>query len=282
MLAEIMDGKSLSKEIQQGLKTELEMNEIQPKLAVVLVGENKASRIYVKNKEVACKAIGIASEVLLLGEDSITEEVMEVICNLNRDEGVNGILVQLPLPKQIDVEKVILAIDPKKDVDGFHPLNKGKFFSGDGEGLDSFIPCTPKGIMRLLKEYDVSIAGKHCVVIGRSDIVGKPTASLLTASDGTVTVCHSKTKNLKDICLMADILVVATGVASTVTADMVKRGAVVVDVGMNHDEAGKLCGDVDFEAVRKVAGKITPVPGGVGPMTIAMLMENCVKTVKLK
>ncbi|MFI3174494.1 MAG: bifunctional methylenetetrahydrofolate dehydrogenase/methenyltetrahydrofolate cyclohydrolase FolD [Bacillota bacterium] len=277
MSAELIDGKAISEKIKLQLKSKIE-NTSQtgkpPKLSVVLVGDSQASAVYIRNKETACNLVGIVSEIHRLPETTTTKEVLSLLEKLNLDQTVHGILVQLPLPKQIDSESVLLAISPKKDVDGFHPFNMGQLYSYKSENRGC-IPCTPKGIMALLDESHVAISGKRCVVIGRSDIVGKPVASLLMERDGTVTICHSKTVDLKAICLSADIIISATGMRNTVTADMVKSGATVIDVGMNRDENGKLCGDVDFEAVKEVAGKITPVPGGVGPMTVAMLMENC-------
>ncbi len=242
----------------------------------MLVGENSASKVYVNNKKKACENCGIASISYELPEETTEAELLELVQKLNEDKKVNGILVQLPLPKHIDDTKVILAISPKKDVDCFHPQNVGALHTG-GEG---FLPCTPAGILELIKRSGYDITGKECVVIGRSNIVGKPVAMLLLQQNGTVTICHSKTKNLAEVCRRADIVVVATGKRNTLTKDMVKQGAVVIDVGMNRDEQGKLCGDVDFEEVKKVAGTITPVPGGVGPMTIAMLMKNCLTAAK--
>ncbi len=279
MSVTIIDGKAISSEIKQEVKTEVEQlkkSGIQPCLAVVLVGENSASKVYVNNKKKACENCGIASISYELPEETTEAELLELVQKLNEDKKVNGILVQLPLPKHIDDTKVILAISPKKDVDCFHPQNVGALHTG-GEG---FLPCTPAGILELIKRSGYDITGKECVVIGRSNIVGKPVAMLLLQQNGTVTICHSKTKNLAEVCRRADIVVVATGKRNTLTKDMVKQGAVVIDVGMNRDEQGKLCGDVDFEEVKKVAGAITPVPGGVGPMTIAMLMKNCLTAAK--
>ncbi len=277
MSAEIIDGKAISEKIKLQLKNKIEttcQNGIVPKLSVILVGDFEASAIYIRNKEKACQFVGIDSNIHRLPKETTTEEVLLQIEKLNADESVSGILVQLPLPEQIDAEKVLFAISPKKDVDGFHPLNMGQLYAYKSKNRGC-IPCTPKGIMALLDESSVAISGKRCVVIGRSDIVGKPIASLLMERDGTVTICHSKTVDLKEICLSADIIISATGIRNVVTADMVKSGAVLIDVGMNRDENGKLCGDIDFDAVKEIAGKITPVPGGVGPMTVAMLMENC-------
>lgn len=279
MSAKIIDGKAISSDIKQEVKTEVEQLKISgiiPCLAVVLVGENSASKVYVNNKKKACENCGIASISYELPETTTEAELLELVQKLNDDKKVNGILVQLPLPKHIDDTKVILAISPEKDVDCFHPQNVGALHTG-GEG---FLPCTPAGILELIKRSDCDITGKECVVIGRSNIVGKPVAMLLLQQNGTVTICHSKTKNLAEVCRRADIIVVATGKRNTLTKDMIKQGAVIIDVGMNRDEQGKLCGDVDFEQVKQVAGAITPVPGGVGPMTIAMLMKNCLTAAK--
>ena len=247
-------------------------------LAVMIVGNNSASRVYVDNKKKACAEIGIYSEEYALGEDTTQEEILEIIGMLNKKDDIDGILVQLPLPKHIDEKAVINAIDPKKDVDAFHPVNVGKIMIGDFD----FVPCTPAGVMELIKESGIDVKGKECVVIGRSNIVGKPQAMLLLHSNATVTICHSKTVDLKEVTKRADVLVAAVGIAKFVKADMVKEGAVVIDVGMNRDENGKLCGDVDFDEVVNVASAITPVPGGVGPMTIAMLMKNTVKAAQIK
>lgn len=241
-------------------------------LAVIVAGNNPASRIYVDNKKKDCEYIGINSYEYALPEDVTQDEVLKLIETLNNDDKIDGMIVQLPLPKHIDEEKVIKTISPKKDVDAFHPENVGKIMIGNY----GFLPCTPAGITELLKEYNIETKGKNAVVIGRSNIVGKPMALLLINADATVTVCHSKTQNLSEITKKADILVVAIGKAKFVTADMVKEGAVVVDVGMDRDENGKLCGDVDFESVSQKASYITPVPGGVGPMTRAILMKNAV------
>ena len=231
-----------------------------------------------RNKEKACAEIGVESEKYALPAETTEAELLELVAKLNADEATNGILVQLPLPKHIDEKTVLYAIDPKKDVDAFHPVNVGKIMIGDFD----FVPCTPAGVMELIKESGIEICGKECVVIGRSNIVGKPQAMLLLHQNGTVTICHSRTKNLAEVTKKADILVAAVGIPKFVKADMVKPGAVVIDVGMDRDENGKLCGDVDFEEVKEVAGAITPVPGGVGPMTIAMLMQNTVKAAKVQ
>lgn len=270
----IIDGKKISLDIKNEVKQQVEkLNPLQPALAVILVGDNPASAVYVKNKKIACGYVGIRSEAFELPQQTSENELLNLIDRLNKDKTINGILVQLPLPKHIDEEKILLAISPDKDVDGFHPYNVGSMMIGK----DTFLPCTPAGIIQLLKRSNVEIQGKNCVVIGRSNIVGKPVSQLLLNENGTVTICHSKTKNLAEICKRADILVVAIGKAKFVTANMISKGVVIIDVGMNRDENGKLCGDVDFDACKDIAAAITPVPGGVGPMTIAMLMKNCLK-----
>lgn len=270
----IIDGKKISLDIKNEVKQQVEkLNPLQPALAVILVGDNPASAVYVKNKKIACRYVGIRSEAFELPQQTSENELLSLIDRLNKDKTINGILVQLPLPKHIDEEKILLAISPDKDVDGFHPYNVGSMMIGK----DTFLPCTPAGIIQLLKRSNVEIQGKNCVVIGRSNIVGKPVSQLLLNENGTVTICHSKTKNLAEICKRADILVVAIGKAKFVTADMISKGVVIIDVGMNRDENGKLCGDVDFDACKDIAAAITPVPGGVGPMTIAMLMKNCLR-----
>ncbi|MFR5718371.1 MAG: bifunctional 5,10-methylenetetrahydrofolate dehydrogenase/5,10-methenyltetrahydrofolate cyclohydrolase [Anaerotignum faecicola] len=279
MKAQLIDGKRISAEIKAEAAEEaaaLKAKGITPCLAVVLVGDDSASQVYVNNKKKACEAVGIPGSMCCLGDNG--EALLELIAKLNADQDIHGILVQMPVPKQIDERKVILAIDPKKDVDCFHPVNVGNLHTG-GEG---FLPCTPAGIIELIKRSGHSIEGKQCVVIGRSNIVGKPVAMLLMQENGTVTICHSRTRNLAEICRGADIIVSAVGKVNTVTADMVKEGAILIDVGMNRNEAGKLCGDVDFENVKEIAGAITPVPGGVGPMTIAMLMKNCNTAAKIQ
>lgn len=266
----------VSQRIKDELKkevTDLNAKGIHPGLAVVIVGDDPASRVYVNNKKKACAEIGIHSEEYALPAETSQEELLKLVDTLNHKDSISGILVQLPLPKQIDEEAVIQAIDPKKDVDAFHPVNVGKIMVGNYD----FVPCTPAGVMELIKESGIEVAGKECVVVGRSNIVGKPQAMLLLHQNGTVTVCHSKTKDLAETTRRSDILVVAVGRPEMITGDMIKEGAVVIDVGMNRLENKKLVGDVHFESAEKVAGAITPVPGGVGPMTIAMLMKNTVK-----
>ena len=280
-MTRIIDGKAVSASVKEAVAKEaaaLKEKGILVGLAVVIVGNDPASRVYVNNKKKACAACGIESYEYALPEETTEEELLALVEKLNGDPAVNGILVQLPLPRQIDEHRIIEAISPKKDVDAFHAVNVGKIMIGDFD----FLPCTPSGCMDLIDSTGVPVEGKRCVVIGRSNIVGKPMAMLLLHRNGTVTICHSKTKNLKEICREADILVAAVGRPNFVTADMVKEGAVVIDVGMNRLENGKLCGDVDFEGVSKVAGWITPVPGGVGPMTIATLMRNTLTAAKLQ
>lgn len=281
MSGQLIDGKKISAQVKETVAKEVaELKEkgISVGLAVVLVGDNPASKVYVNNKKKACEALGIHSEEYLLPDSTTEQELLDLVQKLNASQTVNGILVQLPLPKQINETTILRAIDPIKDVDAFHPQNVGKIMIGDFD----FLPCTPAGIMDLIASTGVEILGKRCVVIGRSNIVGKPMAMLLLHKNGTVTICHSKTENLTEICREADILVAAVGKANFVTADMVKPGAVVIDVGMNRLDNGKLCGDVDFEQVKTVAGYLTPVPGGVGPMTIATLMRNTVTAAKLQ
>ncbi|MBP5432548.1 bifunctional methylenetetrahydrofolate dehydrogenase/methenyltetrahydrofolate cyclohydrolase FolD [Ruminococcus sp.] len=279
-MAQIIDGKAVSATVKQEVADEAsklkEEMGLKVGLAVVIVGNNPASRVYVNNKKKACEAVGFQSYEYALEESTTQEQLLDLVNVLNRDTRVNGILVQLPLPKHIDEKAIINAISPEKDVDAFHPINVGKIMIGDY----SFLPCTPAGVMRLIESTGTDITGKQCVVIGRSNIVGKPQAMLLLQKNGTVTICHSKTKNLKEVCLGADILVVAIGRANFVTGDMIKEGAVVIDVGMNRLDNGKLCGDVEFESAEKKASFITPVPGGVGPMTIAMLMKNTLTAAK--
>lgn len=279
-MAQIIDGKAVSAAVKEEVASETaklrDEHGLKVGLAVVIVGNDLASRVYVNNKKKACETVGFQSFEYALDENTTQEQLLDLVNVLNRDERVNGILVQLPLPKHIDEKAVINAISPEKDVDAFHPVNVGKIMIGEY----SFLPCTPAGVMRLIESTGVDITGKQCVVVGRSNIVGKPQAMLLLQKNGTVTICHSKTKNLKEICLSADILVVAIGRAKFITGDMIKEGAVVIDVGMDRDENGKLCGDVDFETAKEKAGYITPVPGGVGPMTIAMLMKNTLTAAK--
>ena len=266
----LLDGKETAREIKERLRAEIDPQN-PPTLAVVLVGEDPASQVYVRNKAKDCQECGILCETYTMVEHTDEETLLDMIDNLNRDPAVDGILVQLPLPKHIDEAKVLERIDPRKDVDCFHPVNVGHLHQGKGNGVQ---PCTPAGIMELLKKYGIDPAGKHAVVVGRSNIVGRPMAELLLQADATVTICHSKTQDLQDICRQADILILAVGKPGFITADMVKLGAVVVDVGMNRNKEGKLCGDVDFDSVTERASFITPVPGGVGPMTRAMLMNN--------
>ena len=272
-MAKLVDGKRISQEIKDELKAEVADLAQQGKtasLAVIQVGGDPASSVYVRNKKNACAYIGIGSESYELPEETTEEELLALIQELNQKEEVHGILVQLPLPAHIDEEKVILAIDPSKDVDGFHPQSAGALMIGS----KGFLPCTPAGVIQLLKRSGVEMEGKNCVIVGRSNIVGKPMAMLMLRENATVTVAHSRTKNLKELCKQADILIVAIGKPKFITEEYVKEGAVVIDVGINRDEEGKLCGDVDFDQVKEKVGMITPVPGGVGPMTITMLMEQ--------
>ena len=274
-MATIIDGKELSKKLKEQMKdrvAQMRQQGIVPKLVVVLVGNNSASEVYVRNKHKACGEVGIESEVIKMPEETTQQELLDVVKGLNEDRTVDGILVQLPLPGQINEKVVLRSILPEKDVDGFHPVNVGLLSIGD----DCYAPATPSGIIAMFKEYGIEIAGKHCVIIGRSNIVGKPMAALLLRHNATVTVCHTKTPNLGELTRQADIVIVATGHRHTLTADMVKEGAVVIDVGMNRNELGKLCGDVDFDEVKEKASFITPVPGGVGPMTITELLENTI------
>ena len=275
-MAQILDGKALAKKIKEQVAAEAAALPRRPGLAVLLVGENPASQVYVRGKEKDCEECGILNLGRKLPTETSEEELLGIIAQMNADPAVDGILVQLPLPKHIDEGKVLRAISPAKDVDCFHPENVGEMMVGD----PICWPCTPYGVMELLREYGISASGKHCVVLGRSNIVGKPMTLLLLRDNGTVTVCHSRTPDLKEQCLRADILVAAVGKVNLVTADMVKDGAVVVDVAMNRNEAGKLCGDVDYAAVAEKASYITPVPGGVGPMTRAILMKNVLAAAK--
>lgn len=280
-MAEIIDGKTLAKKIRAELKDEVDKLKdkgIFPKLAVIMVGDDKASKIYVRNKSKACEEIGIEYEEFLLDGEISMEELLSLIDNLNERKDIHGILLQSPIPKQLDINKAFNRIDSKKDVDGFNPINVGKLVIGQ----DCFISCTPFGVIKMLEEYGVDIEGKNAVVIGRSNIVGKPLAQCLLAKNATVTICHSRTKNIHEITNNADILVAALGKPKYIKDNMVKEGAVVIDVGINRNEEGKIVGDVDFDTVSKKASYITPVPGGVGPMTIAMLMTNVVKAAKLQ
>lgn len=280
-MAKIIDGKAVSQFVKDEVKKEVSAlgeKGVSVGLAVIIVGNDPASRTYVNNKKKACEATGIISEEYALPEDITMDELLALIKELNAKKSINGILCQLPLPKHLDEKAVIENIDPIKDVDAFHAVNTGHIMIGDY----SFLPCTPAGIMEMLKYYNIEIEGKECVVIGRSNIVGKPMAMLLLQKNGTVTICHSRTKNLKEVTSRADILVAAVGIPYFVTADMVKDGAVVIDVGMDRNKEGKLCGDVDFAEVEKKASYITPVPGGVGPMTIATLMKNTVTAAKIQ
>ncbi|AEV68055.1 bifunctional methylenetetrahydrofolate dehydrogenase/methenyltetrahydrofolate cyclohydrolase FolD [Acetivibrio clariflavus] len=276
MSARVLNGKELATKIKGELKQtveEIKKKGIYPGLAVVIVGNDPASRVYVNSKKKACEEIGIESFEYALDENVSEEDLIKLIKKLNNDDRVNGILVQLPLPKHINEEKIILAIDSSKDVDGFHPENVGRLMTGNPQ----FLPCTPAGVMELIKESGIEIAGKECVIVGRSNIVGKPQSMLLLAEHGTVTICHSRTKNLEEVVKRADILVVAVGKPEMIKGNSIKPGAVVIDVGINRLEDKKIVGDVEYESCSKVASAITPVPGGVGPMTIAMLMKNTVK-----
>ncbi len=273
MAATIISGTQISQEIRQDIKQEVEAMKaqgFQPGLAVVLVGDDPASHVYVRNKEKACHDLGYYSEVHRLSADTSQEELLALVDKLNKQDTIHGILVQLPLPKQIEEKAVIDAISPQKDVDGFHPINVGNLMIGD----ESLLPCTPAGVIEMIKRTGIEMSGKHAVVIGRSNIVGKPVSMLLQRENATVTMCHSRTANMKELTQQADILVVAIGRANFVDASFIKPGAVVIDVGMNRLDTGKLAGDVDFESAKEVSGPITPVPGGVGPMTITMLMKN--------
>lgn len=275
----LLDGKEVSKYVKDNVKNEVEkikVDGINPKLAVILVGEDSASKVYVRNKSIACNEVGIEYEEYLLPDTATQEELISLINSLNENKEINGILLQSPIPKHLDINEAFRTIDISKDVDGFHPYNSGLLSIGE----DALAPCTPLGIIKMLEYYNINIEGKNAVVIGRSNIVGKPMFNMLLNKNATVTVCHSKTKNLKEIVNKADIVVAAIGKAKFVTEDMIKENAIVIDVGMNRDENGKLCGDIDFDNVSKKVSYITPVPGGVGPMTVAMLMSNIVKTCK--
>ena len=277
----IIDGKSIAEKTKNNLKDEvlkLKSKGIVPKLAVVLVGENSASKIYVRNKKRACEEVGIYSEEFNLPENTSEEELIDLIEKLNSNSDINGILVQLPLPFHISETKIAETINPLKDVDVFNPINTGKLLAGYAD----LIPCTPKGIIEILDHEKINLKGKHCVIIGRSNIVGKPLALLMLQKDATVTICHSKTKNLDEICKSADIIVAAVGKPKFITKNMVKKGCVIVDVGINRNKNGTICGDVDFDEVKNMVSRITPVPGGVGPMTIAMLLKNTLITTKIQ
>lgn len=278
-MAQLIDGKLISQQIKDELKEEVaqfKAEDIDICLAVIQVGSDPASSVYVRNKKKACAYIGVESRSYELPEETSEEELIKLVEELNADESVNGILVQLPVPDHIDEDKIIRTISPDKDVDGFHPVSVGRLWIGE----KGFLSCTPAGIIQLLKRSNISIEGKECVIIGRSNIVGKPMAALLLRENGTVTVAHSRTKDLKEVAKRADILIVAIGKEHFITSEYIKEGAVVIDVGMHRDEANHLCGDVDFADVEPHSSAITPVPGGVGPMTIAMLMNNCVETVR--
>ena len=275
-MAVIIDGKELARKTREKLKIkceELKEKGIIPKLAVIMVGEDKASQVYVKNKSKACNEIGIEFEEFLLGEETKQEELIKLIENLNNDDKIHGILLQSPIPKNLDINEAFRTISPKKDVDGFNPINVGKLCLGQ----DTFISCTPYGIMKMFEEYNIDLEGKEVVIVGRSNIVGKPLIQCCLNKNATVTVCHSKTKNLKEHTSRADVVIAAIGKSKFITADMIKEGAVVIDVGINRDIEGKLSGDVDFDNIKEKASYITPVPGGVGPMTIAMLVSNVIK-----
>ncbi len=274
----IIDGKKTSELILNNLKTEIENSKLKPTLAVIIVGDNKASKIYVRNKKRKCEFVGINSISHELSSETTEKQLIQLIQQLNNDDNINGILVQLPLPTHINEKTILNEIDADKDVDCFHPTNVGKLHISPKDS--KFKPCTPYGIIKLLENYNINITGKHCVIVGRSNIVGKPLVPLMLEKNATVTTCHSKTKDLQSITKTADILISAVGKQNMITKDMIKKDAIVIDVGMNHTAEGKLCGDVDFENVKDIASYITPVPGGVGPMTIAMLMQNCFNSVK--
>ena len=274
----LLNGKELAKEIRLDLKEKVEKEKLSPMLAVILCGDNEASTVYVRNKSKACDEVGIKFEEYLLPNETKQEELLELIDKLNSDEKVDGILLQSPIPAGLNIQEAFARISPEKDVDGFNSYNVGKLVIGE----DGFIPCTPYGIMKIFEKYNINLEGKKAVIVGRSNIVGKPMAQCLLSKNATVTICHSKTKDLKDELKDADVIVAAVGKRAIITADMVKEGAVVIDVGMNRNDEGKLCGDVDFDEVSQKASYITPVPGGVGPMTIAMLMNNVVKAYELR
>lgn len=280
-MAEILDGKKLAKKIRMDLKQEVEklkQTGIQPKLAVVMVGDNSSSEVYVKNKSSACRKVGIEFEEFLLDKTTTEEELLTLIQQLNETKNIHGILLQSPVPKQIDINKAFRTILPEKDVDGFHPMNVGNLVIGE----DCFVSCTPFGVMKLLEEYQIEVEGKNAVILGRSNIVGKPMVQCLLAQNATITVCHSKTQKIHDLVKNADIVISAIGKPQFVTSDMIKAGAVVIDVGINRREDGSIVGDVEFESVSQKASYITPVPGGIGPMTIAMLLTNVVKAAKIQ
>lgn len=277
----IIDGKKIAQSVLESVKKDAEKlngKGVTPGLAVIMVGNNQASKTYVRNKKMACEKAGIKSEEYLLPEDASEKEILNLIDKLNTTKEVSGILVQLPLPPHLDSKTICERISPLKDVDAFTSKNIGDLFKGDAK----FLPCTPAGILEILKHENINLAGKHCVIIGRSNIVGKPLALLLIQNDATVTVCHSKTKNLEGICKLADIVICAVGKEKFLKKEMVKPGAVVIDVGINRDENGKLCGDADFENLEPICSKITPVPGGVGPMTVAMLVKNAAKAAEIQ
>lgn len=280
-MAVLLDGKMVSQKIRNDLKEQVEemrKEGIIPKLAVIMVGNDPGSKIYVRNKSLACQELGIEYEEHLLNEETTMDKLLNLINQLNNDETVNGILLQSPIPKNLDINEAFKAISPKKDVDGFNPCNVGKLCLGQ----DTFVSCTPNGIIKLLENYNINLEGKDAVIVGRSNIVGKPMMQCLLNKNATVTICHSKTLKLGEVTRRADILVVAIGKEKFITKDMVKEGAVVIDVGINRMQNGKICGDVDFDEVSKIASYITPVPGGIGPMTIAMLMNNIVKATKFQ
>ena len=280
-MSELIDGKELSKKIRKKLKKEvLELREkgVNPKLAVIMVGNDPGSTVYVRNKSKACEKVGIEFEEFLFGEDTTEEKLLEVINKLNKDNTINGILLQSPVPNHIDINKAFRTISPDKDVDGFNPINVGNLTIGE----DAFISCTPYGIVKMFEEYNIELEGKNAVILGRSNIVGKPMIQCMLNKNSTVTVCHSKTRNIKEITRNADVLISAIGRPKFVTEDMVKEGAVVIDVGINRLDYGSIVGDVDFENVKEKTSYITPVPGGVGPMTIAMLLNNVVKATKIQ
>lgn len=277
----IIDGKKIAQSVLESVKKDAEKlngKGVTPGLAVIMVGNNQASKTYVRNKKMACEKAGIKSEEYLLPEDAYEKEILNLIDKLNATKEVSGILVQLPLPSHLDSKTICERISPLKDVDAFTSKNIGDLFKGDAK----FLPCTPAGILEILKHENINLAGKHCVIIGRSNIVGKPLALLLIQNDATVTVCHSKTKNLEGICKLADIVICAVGKEKFLKKEMVKPGAVVIDVGINRDGNGKLCGDADFENLEPICSKITPVPGGVGPMTVAMLVKNAAKAAEIQ